>query len=302
MKQEKIKQIKLTIVIAAWNGITHLTQCLSSLEVQLKDEPVEVIVVSNFETTTVNEKSKIEFIRFINLSDKTSVPKLFFYGIAQAQGDYVAITEDFCLFDPAWYQETKKMYDSSYSAVGGTIENSENQNILDWAVFLYDYGKYMSPNKAGVTDTLSGANILYRREKIKTLNEKIKDEFFETFVNSQLISQGNQIYLNPAMIIYHNKQYELKRTVIQYYHQARTFAAHRVLNSTITKRVLLTLVSPILPFLLTFRIISRTLNKKRHLNKLILALPYLAILMTTWSFGELSGYLIGEGKSGNKWR
>jgi len=43
-------------------------------------------------------------------------------------------------------------------------------------------------------------------------------------------------------------------------------------------------------------------RKRRHIKELLHSLPYLLILMTSWSFGEFCGYLAGEGDSTSKWK
>lgn len=302
MTQSTDKKIKLSLIIAAWNGISHLTRCLSSLEDQLKNSAAEVIVISNYDTGILEEKSNLKIAMYINLPDKTTVPQLLACGIQQAQGAVIALTEDFCIFDSNWYKETEKIHNYSYAAVGGTIENTTDQNALDWAVFFYDYGKYMSPNIAGITDTVSGMNVLYKRDVIEKIQTSIEDGFFETFINAELKHKGYEIYMEPSIIIYHNKKYNLKKTINQFYHQARYFAARRGGSSTLSKRLFFVPASLILPVLLPFRIVVRTIKKGSHLEKLLLALPYLTILMSVWSFGEFIGYLTGEGGSGDHWR
>jgi hypothetical protein len=48
-----------------------------------------------------------------------------------------------------------------------------------------------------------------------------------------------------------------------------------------------------LPVVLTWRIVRRALAKRRHLDRLMFALPLILLLETIWSFGELVGYLTG---------
>lgn len=301
MKIATNELIKLSIVIAAWNGNSLLRKCLESLEEQTDSTETEIIVAGNFSI----DFSESEFslpVKFINLPEKSTVPELRREGIFASRGEIVALAEDQCFFDSRWCEEIKKAHESHFAVVGGSVENASIERALDWAVYFYDYGKYMLPNKAGVTDTLSGMNISYKRSVLKDIGEMSKDGFFVTFVNEELKIRGHQLYLEPAATIFHNKNYQTKRAAEHCYHLARSFAARRVADSAFSKRVLFTAASLALPILLPFRIVSATIKKGRYLRELVGATPILILLMTIWSYGEFCGYLLGAGKSASEWR
>lgn len=295
-------QIKLSIVIAAWNGDEMLRECLLSLENQIESANAEVIAVCNFENGVDKSAIKFPFAKHIILSAETIVPELRTHGIFESKGAIIALGEDICTFDADWCREIVKAHESKYSIIGGAVENMPNQNALDWAVYFYDYGKYMPPNRAQITDALSGMNVSYKREILEQIRENYADGFFETFINEELKRRGHELYLTPSAIIFHRKNYEFKKIVWQFYRQARSFAARRVFNFPFSKRLFFIAASLLLPILLVFRVISRTLGKNRHFKELIISLPYLIILMSVWAFGEFCGYLIGKGKSGRGWK
>lgn len=291
---------KLSIIIAAWNNVSYLRECLSSLENQI--ENTEVIVTCNFENGISESETRFPFARHIFLSENATVPQLRARGIFESKGAIVALTEDFCTFDSAWRLETEKAHESSFGIIGGAIENGDGQTALDWAVYFSDYGKYMPPNRAGISDALSGMNVSYKREILEPIRETFAPGFYETFVNEELKRRGCELYLLPSAIVFHHKNYRLKKTVSQFFHQARTFAARRVSGFSLSKRIGFILISLILPVLLPARIILRTIGKHKHFRELIISLPFLAILTSAWSFGEFCGYLSGEGRSGRKWK
>ncbi len=295
------KLIKLSIVIAAWNGNSSLRECLESLKKQTDPTETEIIVVSNFPI----DFSESEFslpAKFINLPETATVPELRCEGIAVAGGEIIALLEDQCFFDERWCEEIKKAHESSNTVVGGSVENASVERTLDWAVYFYDYGKFMLPNRAGATDALSGMNVSYKRAVLEEIQEVYKDGFFETFVNEELKKRGHRLYLEPAAIVYHHKNYNLKRAAEHCYHLARSFAAQRVAGAAFSKRVFFIAVSIVLPILLPVRIVAGTVKKGRHLKELAGAVPALILLMVIWSSGEFCGYLFGAGKSTGEWR
>jgi len=294
------KQPKLSIIVAAWNGVLYLRECLSSLENQV--ENVEVIVVSNFESGISESETRFPFAGHIFLSAEATVPQLRTRGIAESSGEIIALAEDFCTFDAEWCREIIKAHDSDYKIIGGAVENKSVENALDWAVYFCDYGKYMPPNRAGISDTLSGMNVSYKKKILEQIRGNYREGFYETFVNKELKQRGHELYLAPSAIVFHNKNYDFKKTVLEFYHQARSFAAQRVAGFTPLKKLFFILVSLILPVLLPVRVILQTINKKRRFKELIMSLPFLIILTSVWAFGEFSGYLNGAGKSGREWK
>jgi glycosyltransferase involved in cell wall biosynthesis len=302
MTQSENKQIGFSVVIAAWNGVSLLRDCLLSLEKQIEKGGAEVIVVSNYEMGISESRKRFPFAKHIVLSEKTTVPELRARGILEARGEIVALLEDFCTFDCNWRGEIEKAYEQPYSIVGGAVENSSGATALDWAVYFYDYGKYMLPVNSGVTDALSGMNVSYKREVLDPLRENYENGFFEFFIHEELKRRKHQLYLMPSAVIFHNKNYDLKRISVQFYHQARSFAARRVVGFPLSKRFSFLLASLTLPILLPARVALRTVSKKRHFKELIKSLPFLMILMSVWAFGEFCGYLYGEGSSGKEWK
>jgi GT2 family glycosyltransferase len=301
MKEAEDKNIKLSIVIAAWTGSASLRQCLASLEKQTDSSETEVIVASNFSIDFPEGEFSLP-VQFIRLPETAVVPEIRRQGIEQTRGGIVALLEDHCFFDAGWCEKIKKAHESSFAIVGGSVENASIERWFDWAVYFYDYGKYMLPNKAGPTDALSGMNVSYKRAVLEEVRDAYQDGFFETFVNQELKERGYRLYLEPAAIVYHNKKYAVGRAGKDCYHLARSFAAKRVADAAFSKRVFYLAVSIVLPILLPVRIVSAAVKKGRHLKELTGAMLALILLMIIWSYGEFCGYLLGAGNSPSRWR
>ena len=299
MNKANNDDVRLSIVIAAWNGNESLRQCLASLKKQTDRAGVEVIVASNF---AVSESGTDVTIRIRLLDEKATVPEIRRDGIALADGKIVALVEDHCIFDENWCKEIKKAHESADAVIGGSVENASADRALDWAVYFYDYGKYMLPAGPGVVDALSGLNLSYKRAALDEISATYQNGFFETTVNDELKRRGHALRLWPAAIVYHNKTYEFKRAVGHCYHLARSYAAQRISGVSIPKRMLFAAFSLVLPVLLPGRIVLTTLKKGRNIIALMRSLPFIILLMFIWSYGEFCGYFLGEGKSALEWR
>lgn len=296
MKDEKIK---LSIVVASWNGTASLQQCLESLEQHADKATEEIIVVSNFvPDLPTNGWTAAFHVR----PGSFTVPELRRDGIAAARGDVVALIEDHCTVDENWIRELKRAHNSDGAVIGGAVENASGGKALDWAVYFYDYGKFMSPNARGVTESLSGLNTSYKRSVLNDIHDEYENGFFETFANEALKRRGYQLSMIPTAVVYHNKRYELRTALSHCYHLARSFAAQRVANASVGRRSVFIIGSLLLPVLLPGRVVLSVIRKRRNLGHLVRAIPFLILLMSAWSFGELCGYSIGEGDSRARWR
>jgi hypothetical protein len=90
------------------------------------------------------------------------VPELRTKGINLAHGEIFALVEDYCTLDEHWCAEIKKAHRLPFSVIGGAVENRSPDKLLNWAVYFYDYGKYMFPAQPGAVETLSGMNVSYK--------------------------------------------------------------------------------------------------------------------------------------------
>lgn len=295
-------RLVLSVIIAASNDLPSLERCLLSLEPQGKADDTEVIVASNY-ADGVSERlnSQFSYVKHISLPKTATVPELRTAGMNMANGEIIALLEDHCFFHSDWCAEIKRAHESVYDVIGGAVENASVNRPVDWAVYLYEYGKYMLPLNAGITDALAGNNVSYKRAILEQLKTQYTAGFFETFINNELRDAGNSLYLSPSAIVYHRKNYRVKETLIQCFHHGRLFAGKRTEQAGIAKRLKFILGSVILPVLLPGRILLRAWQKGRCRKELLRAVPLLLLFMTSWSFGEFCGYTFGAGASASKW-
>ena len=293
--------MRLSIVIAAWNGSTSLRRCLISLVNQLDPEDSEVIVASNFSSDGVQDLlQSVSFLHFISLPSVSTVPELRTRGIERASGDVIALLEDHCTVDEAWAAQMRKAHKLSYSVIGGSVENVRGASPLNWAVYFYDYGPYMLPDVPRVAKSLTGCNISYKTRVLHEVRDRYRNGFHETFINQELQRRGYELYLLPSAMAYHNKKYRLKSSIGESYHHGRLFGALRVSDASFNERAYRVATSLFLPVLLPSRIVLRTFRKKNHVKELVIAFPYLLLLIGAWSYGEFCGYVRRERRNPRK--
>lgn len=295
--------LRLSVVIAASNDRASLERCLTSLGGQGQASDTEILVVSNYDQGTAEMlRTQFPHVKHVGLPEDATVPLLRTAGISRAQGEIVALLEDHGALDDRWCAEIKKAHELPYAIIGGAIENRSPDRPLNWAVYFYDYGNYMLPGQPGVVGSLSGMNVSYKRHVLVEIEDRFREGFFETFIHEELKQRGYALYWAPSAVVYHQKDYEFDETFAQFCHLARSFAAKRILNASLARRLGFTAGAVLLPIALTGRIAARTVRKKSHVRQLLRALPWLLLLMGSWGAGEFCGYLAGEGASWGKWK
>ncbi len=293
--------MRLSIVIAAWNGKALLDACLASLLRNEIGSGDEIIVPANFDCGALAEQ--FPRVRFLPLPPAATVPELRTAGIRASTGEIVAITEDHFLIGEEWTKAIRSAHPSIDSAgIGGAIENSTGGSALDWAVYLDDYGPYMLPLRSGPASGLSGANASYKRAALVAVEPSYRDGFFEPFVHAEMLRRGLRLSVDPAPVVYHHKTYRTGKALADAYHHGRGYGARRAAQWSAGRRLAFAAGCVILPILLPLRVVFRTIAKGRNLGALFRAIPYLIALRAAWAFGEMRGYLAGEGSSAGQWR
>jgi hypothetical protein len=295
--------VRLSVVIAAWNGVPLLEKCLRSLREDGNEAGTEIIAVTNFDGGAGRMiESQFPYVRHEPMLPGTPVPRLRSAGIYCSRGEIVALAEDHCTFGKGWCAAIKHAHELPYAAIGGVVENASVTRALDWAMYFYDYGRFMPPIAAGVVGSLSGNNVSFKRAFLAEVEASFRDGFFEPFTHGALKARGYQLYLAPSVVVYHEKTYRDRAAAAHCYHLARGYAAKRAKKASRVERWKLTVGSAALPLLLTGRIVAPTLRKRRHVGALLRSLPHLLLLLTCWSWGEFRGYLSGPGGSAGEWK
>lgn len=289
---------KFSIIIASVNGLPFITECLASLEKQRGDIEAEIVVVdSTDEKTQEHIASKFPAVRLIRLDGRPGIPEMRSIGIKAATGDYLVITEDHCIAPENWLEEINRAHAAGYAVVGGGVENGSCSRLVDWAVFLCEYSSFMPPIEAGEVEFLAGNNVSYSRAAIARVDEHVRNDFWEYFLQAELKQQGVKFLSVPAVEIVHKKEFGFFYFLAQRFHYSRSFAAMRRKRSTVSRQLIYLAYMPVSVFHLTWRIVTNVRRKRKYRKELFLSFPFLAMFMCSYAFGELVGQLFGSGNS-----
>jgi len=293
--------LDISVVLPVRFAQETISQTVEALLEQCRGLRAEVIaVVSEGDPTAklLRGLGAREQLRMIEVPGWRSVPQLRGEGAKAARGQLIAITEDHCLFPPRWLQRFVEVHASrEVAAVGGPIENRRTSSSADWAIYFSRYAGSMPPLGRGAAGALPGNNACYKREALEVVAPLLKDGFWENEVNRELVARARVLWLEPDLVVTHNKPYRFGPYLALRYRHARCFGGmirERARGAGLVKRVLL---SPLIPLMLLARSARAIQAKKRRGREFLLAVPALLVCYGVWFWGELAGYLCGPGET-----
>lgn len=290
----------LSVIVASQNAETTIEKCLSSLQLQNRDNGTEIIVVDNStdRSAQIAEK-KFPDVQLIKIPDPRLIPELWAVGLARASGEVVATTTAHCIPDAQWISEVLRQHESTYAGIGGAIENVQPASPIHWAVYFCRYTPYMLPFSPHPVEQIPGDNGSYKRWVLEECANLIKDGFWETVVNAQLRKDGHSLLLTPMLRVYHGRSFGLWTFCRQRLLLGRIFGAERASTASFTRRLVYIAFSPLIPFVFLGKIVRQVINKGRHQREFLLSLPALVLFVLCWSLGEFLGYLQGISRTVN---
>lgn len=300
-------QPELSVIVAIIaGGSAAMTGCLTALEPSALELRAECIVPYDDRLDSVTALAqRFPWVRFVDARSTVDASKfgdfsrehhdiLRAIGLNLASGKIVALLEDHAAPSPGWCRAMIEAHRGPEAAIGGAVENGVDR-LLNWAVYLCDFGRYQNPVPTGPAEFLSDSNISYKRHVLEQVRHLWQNAFHETPLNWELRKRGELLRLDPGMIVYQARSgLRFGPALRERFVWGRSFAGTRAKGMSLAQRGIFCGLSFLLPVVLTLRIVRLALNKRRHLNRIIPALPLVLLLQTFWAAGELAGYLTGR--------
>jgi GT2 family glycosyltransferase len=215
-------------------------------------------------------------------------------GLRAARGPVVALTEDHARVAGDWARALLDALERhpEAGAVGGAVD-CDNDGALYRAVYYCDFGRYRNPLTEGPAWFVSDSNVAYRREALDLVADAWAGDYHETAVHDALVRAGRTLVLTPAAVVWQKRRgLTFGMALKERWVWARSYAGTRVHGRGLAARLPLAAGTPLLPFLLTWRIVRRAMHGGWG-GEILPLVPLLLLLHTAWAAGECAGYLTG---------
>jgi hypothetical protein len=275
----------VSVVIGSTNAAS-LEACLAALEQQL-DGRVEVIVCES-DFTAPGVRERYGWATFVEHPDAL-VPELWREGIDRSRGDVVALT--IAPMAPAsdWIATIRREYDS-HPVVGGAIEPGERLRLADWAEYFCRYARDMLPFETHPSVDLPGDNAAYDRNMLVRVSGLFRDGFWEPVVHRQLARDGVELWHSPRLVVRQGRSSGVVAFIRQRLEHGRIYGHQRGDRFGTWRNTVGVLGSPLVPPLMTLRVVREVARRGRLRSRLVLALPLIVLFNAAWAVGEARGH------------
>lgn len=285
----------VSVVIVPYAGVDAMRRCLDALVAQHDGAPLEIVIPVDDETVSWDAvASHASTPRIVRAPGRGGPAARRALGVRESRGSLVAITEDHCIPDGGWIAAIRQAHEAPHAAVGGPVDKQEPDGTVAWALYLCDYGRYMSPVPEGPASYLTDCNVSYKRAALDAIADSWRAEFHETTVHWALVARGETLWLAPAMRVRQSRTRGLGSAMRERYVHGRIYAGTRVQGAPLARRAALAVMAPALPAIIAQRAVRHGARGGRALRA-ALALPAIVATGAAWSLGELVGYVTGHG-------
>ncbi len=283
----------LSIVVVPFGGELLLERCLDALEGQTARDRVEIVVGGDDRVDFEALRRRFPAVRFARLAGERTPAEIRAAAVRRGRAPLVAITEAQCAPDREWAANILAAHRAERVAIGGVVDKDEG-SVLGWALYFCDYARYAPPLAAGPVDALTDCNVSYKRPELESIADLWRAELHEPTVHAALAARGHRLWLEPQIVVRHLRAPGLGEAILDRYRFGRLFAATRAAGVGTARRWLLAAAAPLVPALVVARAARQMLRRRRHLARLLVALPAMLLLASVWAGGELVGTVSGH--------
>lgn len=277
----------VSVVIGSTAPPERLEACLAALEGQ-RDGNVEVLVHESHASPTAL-RARFPWVRFSDRPDAL-VPELWRDGIDTCRGEIVALTIAQMVPAPDWIEQIRAQHRDA-DAVAGAIEPGEGLRLTDWAEYFCRYARDMLPFHERESRDLPGDNAAYKRALLEGVRELYRDGFWEPVVHERLGGDGIRLRQAPELVVHLGRSAGWRAFAAQRLRHGRKFGHQRGAGAGKVRVLIGLLASPVVPLLMTWRVVRQVMQKRRHRGRLLAVLPILFSFNVAWALAEARGYV-----------
>jgi glycosyltransferase involved in cell wall biosynthesis len=286
--------VTVSVVVAAHDAERTIGRCLDALVRQPGLDDAEVIVASSSTDGTDSIVQRFPFVRHLRFPGPLNVAELRGRAIAEAKGAVIAVLDPYSIVGEGWLAALRRAHEERPElVVGGPVDlaDAERRGLLEWALYINEYGMFLPPMDSGPRDLLAGSNVSYKRAALFDGALPRYPTFWKTLANQD----AGPLWLAAGAVVALDKPVPFGDFLRTRYHHGRCFAGMRRVGRG--ERILRALTAPLLPAVFLWRWGSAYLGRGRNRSKLFATAPLQVLLFGTWALGELVGYLRGPGRS-----
>lgn len=277
----------VSVVIGSNAPPACLEVCLEALEPQI-DDGVEVIVHDGH-GGAADVGRRFPWARVVAAPGQL-VPFHWRDGIDAATGEIVALTISQMRPAPDWIATIRAQH-AEHEVVGGAIDPGRGLRLRDWAEYFCRYARDMRPFAAGPNVDLAGDNATYARSVLESVRDSYREGFWEPVAHRRLAERGVMLWHTPELVVEQGRSAGARAFARQRFAHGRLYGHQRGRHFGRARNLAGVLAAPVVPALMTYRVLARVFAKGRYRSRALLALPGVVWFNVVWAFAEAAGHL-----------
>jgi hypothetical protein len=273
-------------VVIGSNAPAALPACLAALEPQR--DGTEVLVCEG-KPAAEDVRLRFPWATFV-ASPGSLVPQLWRDGIERSRGRIVALTISQMVPASDWLSTVIRMH-QDHDAVGGAIDPGEDLRLVDWAEYFCRYSRDMRPFPASHDEELAGDNVAFKRDLLERHREHLRTGYWEPVLHPVLRREGVVLWHTPEVVVRQGRSAGFAAFAGQRLEHGRRYGQQRGEHVNRARNLIGAMTAPLVPVLMTARVLRRVYAKRRFRREALAALPLILAFNAVWAYGEARGRL-----------
>ena len=290
-----MREVVVSVIIPSFNSQHTIEKCLHALEKQKCPHNFEIIVVDSSQDST----SKIILQKFPNISHYSFSERKYpgdarNFGVTKANGQIFAFTDSDCIVDQDWIEKIIEAHKNPSPLIGGIIDNGNPESYVGWGHYFSEFSQWMPQTTPGNIEEVPAGCLSIKRWAFKKYGPFPEGTYSEdTLFNWRLSESQEKPLFIPGIKVRHINQANFFKLLKKQAIHGKFFAIVRIStkNFSVFRRSVFVIFSPLLPFVLFYRICKRMTQNKTYAKQFIIASPIVFFSLISWSWGEFCGYL-----------
>jgi hypothetical protein len=282
------------VVLASCRDSALAAAALHALKPQCAAAGAPLIVARAAAADSPELTALLEGCTVVRCPPGASIPAIRGAGLAAANAEWVALTEDNCVADAGWLAALRRAARPGIAVLGGVMGNAQMARALDWGAFFAEYGFFGAARPEpgpGQALLVTGANVAYHHAVLADVAAWAQAGIWENEIHARLAARGSRLALAPDAIVRQNLTYRLAPFCRDRYEHGRDYARVRAGQTSLPQRAVLAAGAAALPPLLAWRVWNSA--GRESPAAFARALPATLTFLAAWAWGELVGYLTG---------
>lgn len=275
----------VTVVIGSNAPPESLAACLEALESQR--DGVEVLV-QEARPSPDWLRERFPWVDFAAAVEQL-VPEHWRDGIDRASGEIVALTIAQMIPAPDWIATMRRLH-GEHDVVGGAIEPGPGLRLVDWGEYFCRYARDMPPFEPSGNVELAGDNAAYKRSLLEGIAETYRQGFWEPVSHRRLAADGATLWHDPSLVVRQGRSAGFAAFARQRLSHGRRYGHQRGAHFSRARNLVGVVAAPLVPALMTLRVLRQVFGKGRHRGRALLALPVIVAYNAVWAYAEAVGH------------